>query len=497
MVLVSNKGLHGEERRYIQFRGYIRIPFSVWASIFFLGILIALTSYDPLLAFSCIAVLPMLAVLIWREGEPPVAFAAVVAQWLQVSTGVFHAAANGLALNDLFLSPGANRATTFGVNYATWLSLLGLLVLSLGIRLSNINRPPMNIQALHAEIRSYKYSRIVGAYVLSQLLNLTFDGMIFAFPGLVQALLAASQLRWVFFFILVVTTLVQRRGYGFLIAATAFEIFIGFMSFFSDFRVVFFVLGVSYLMIRPRLGATMIVSIVGLFSILLSLAVVWSVVKEDYRNYQNQGTGQQISMVDTMDKMEKLSQLVAALDPQRFLGGFDTLAKRVEYTEYFGLVTDNVPSYIPYDDGGLWGAALYHIVTPRLFFPDKAELTADIDNTRRYTGLKFTGSGNATEIPLGYMAESYIDFGPIGMFVPIFLLGLLLGYEYRFFAGRRSWLVFAYGLTPVVFLVATSYEETAIKILGGNLTVFIVAYLAWKFVVPVVGPWLTNYGRYA
>jgi hypothetical protein len=489
MVLIGTRTLQEAQPRRIQYSAYIRIPLAVWGLIFLLAFLIALASSDPLLTFACIAVLPLLAILIWREGEPPVAYAAVLAQWLQVSTGPLRATINGVELNDLFKTAGAN--------YATWLSLAGLLVLALGIRLANLNRPPMDIRALHAEIRSYRYSRVLAAYVIAQCVNLTFDGVIFRFPGLVQALLAASQLRWVFFFILAVTTLVQKRGYGFLIAATSFEIFIGFMSFFSDFRTVFFVLAVSYLMIRPRLSAAMIASVATLFCALLSLAVIWSVVKEDYRKFQNGGTGEQISMADTWDKIEKLDQLIGNIDSQRFLSGFDTLAKRVEYTQFFGFVTDNVPAYIPYDDGGLWGEAVYHVITPRLFFPDKADLTADIDNTRHYTGLTFTGAGNYTEIPLGYMADSYIDFGPIGMFVPIFFLGLLLGYEYRYFASRRIYLVFAYGLTPVVFQLATSYEETAIKILGGNLTIFIVACLAWRFAVPVVQPWLANYRRYA
>jgi hypothetical protein len=248
-------------------------------------------------------------------------------------------------------------------------------------------------------------------------------------------------------------------------------------------------------MVQPRLSAKMVIGVGSLSCALLSLAVIWSVVKMDYRNYQNEGTGAQISMAGTWDKLDELGELIGAIDSQRFFGGFDTLAQRVEYTRFFGLATDNVPTYIPYDDGGIWGAALYHIITPRLLFPDKAELTADIENTIRYTGLTFGGYGHETEIPLGYMAESYIDFGPIGMMLPIFLLGLLLGFEYRYFASQRRYFVFAYGLTPVVFQVATSYEITAIKILGGNLTVFIVAYLAWKFAVPVVQPWLVNYRR--
>jgi hypothetical protein len=482
MVLIGMKPFY-EARPRIQYRAYIRLPLAAWTVIFLVASLTAFFSFDPLLTFACIVALPILAILVWREGEPPVAYAAVLAQWLQVATGPLHATTNGMELNDLFQTPGAN--------YATWLSLAGLLALALGIRLANLNRPPMDTRALHAELRSYRYSRVLAAYCIAQCANLTFDGMIFSFPGLAQAFLAVSQLRWVFFFILAVTTLVQNRGYGFLIAATAFEILLGFTSFFADFRVVFFVLAVSYLMVRPRISARMIASVGTLSCLLLSLAAIWSVVKSDYRSFQNRGTGVQASMVDAWDKIDKLSELVGDIDTERFLGGFDTLAKRVEYTQFFGFVTQNVPTYIPYDDGGLWGAAIYHVITPRLFFPDKAELTADKDNTIRYTGLRFAGSGPNTEIPLGYMSESYIDFGPIGMFVPIFLLGLLFGYEYRYFASRRFYLVFAYGLTPVVFQVATSYEETVIKTLGGNLTVFIVAYLAYRFAVPYVQPWLT------
>jgi hypothetical protein len=248
-------------------------------------------------------------------------------------------------------------------------------------------------------------------------------------------------------------------------------------------------------MVRPRISVRMAVSVMTLSAGLICLAAVWSIVKTDYRVYQNGGTGEQVSMVGTSAKLEDLWKLIGRIDFTRFVGGFDTLAQRVEYTQFFGFVVTNVPSYLQFDDGGIWGAAIYHVITPRLFFPDKADLTADIENTKRFTGLAFSGSGNSTEIPLGYMAESYIDFGPIGMFVPISLLGLLYGFEYRYFASKRYWLVFAYGLTPVVFLVTTSYEETAIKILGGNLTVFIVALLAWKFAVPILQPWLSRRRR--
>ena len=45
-------------------------------------------------------------------------------------------------------------------------------------------------------------------------------------------------------------------------------------------------------------------------------------------------------------------------------------------------------------------------------------------------------SEEGTSISIGYMAESYIDFGAVGMMVPIFGLGLLLGGFYRWMLRR-------------------------------------------------------------
>jgi hypothetical protein len=489
MVLVGSRSLREAPQRRLQYGGYIRIPILVWGAVSLVAFMVALASQDPLLTFFCIAMAPVLATLVWREGEPPVAFAALMAQWLQVSVGTFRATANGVALNELFHTAGAN--------YANWLSLTGLLVIALGIRLANSNRRPMDIGALYAEIRSFRYSRVLAAYFIAQCANILCQGIIWIIPGLSQALLAATNLRWLFYFILTVTTLVQKRGYGYLIAATTFEVVFGLTSFYSDFKTVFFVFAVSYLMVQSRLNFKMVISLTGLFGALFYMAVIWSAVKMDYRAYQNQGTGTQISTVGTWDKLDRLIDLIGNVDERRFWVGFDLLTQRVEYTRFFGYVTENVPTYIPYDDGAIWGGAVYHVITPRLLFPDKASLTADIDNTRRYTGLTFAGGGNDTEIPLGYMAESYIDFGPVGMFAPILLLGLLIGFEYRYFATRRAYLVFAYGLLPVVFGTVIAYEETAIKVLGGNLTVFIISYLAYKFAIPIVQPWLTGNRRRA
>jgi hypothetical protein len=490
MVLVGSRTLHEAPSRLVRnASGYIRIPILVWGIVFLIALLIAVASQDPLLTFACISVAPLLAALSWRDGEPPVAFAALVAQWLQISIGTIRATASGVSINALFQTAGAD--------YANWLSLAGLIILALGIRLANFNRRPMDIGTLHAELRSFRYSRVVAAYCIAQGTNILSQGIIWIVPGLTQALLAASNLRWLFYFLLTVTTLVQKRGYRYLAAATLFEVIFGLSSYFSDFKTVFFVFAVSYLMIQRRINLRMSMGIAVMVGTLVYMAIIWSAIKTDYRSYQNQGTGAQVSMVGTFDKLEHLFQLAGNVDNKRFSQGFDLLTQRIEYTRFFGYVTENVPAFLPYDDGAIWGGAVYHILTPRLLFPDKADLVGDIQNTMHYTGLTFAGGGQDTEIPLGYMAESYIDFGPVGMFVPIFLFGLLIGFEYRYFATRRYSLVFAYGFLPVVFGTVIAYEETAIKILGGNLIVVIVSLLAYKFAVPVVQPWLTGNRRRA
>ena len=58
-----------------------------------------------------------------------------------------------------------------------------------------------------------------------------------------------------------------------------------------------------------------------------------------------------------------------------------------------------------------------------------------------YTGSRVAGTEEGTSIGIGYMAESYIDFGPIYMFVPILLLGVFYGLIYRYFIARKDFRV--------------------------------------------------------
>src|SRR5205823_12744106 len=121
-----------------------------------------------------------------------------------------------------------------------------------------------------------------------------------------------------------------------------------------------------------------------------------------------------------------------------------------------------------------------HVFTPRFLFPDKPALD-DSERTRLYTGLQVAGMEAGTSIGIGYVGESYVDYGPLGMFAPIFLLGALYGLINRFFVTRTRYKLLGSALA-VSILVFNAYEiETSnIKLVGGVIAAALVAIVIYK-----------------
>ena len=96
--------------------------------------------------------------------------------------------------------------------------------------------------------------------------------------------------------------------------------------------------------------------------------------------------------------------------------------------------------------------------------------------------MNVAGSEQDTSIGIGYVGESYIDFGPIGMFIPIFLLGVLYGVINRFFiTGTRHKLLGSALAVSVLVFNAYKIETSNIKLLGGVITALLDAILFYKF----------------
>jgi hypothetical protein len=121
---------------------------------------------------------------------------------------------------------------------------------------------------------------------------------------------------------------------------------------------------------------------------------------------------------------------------------------------------------------------------PRLLFPDKRAIN-DSELTVHYTGLNLAGAEEGTSISMGFMAEAYIDFGPLGMFFPIFALGLVLGGLYRWLVRRPGpEAVFGSAIAIVALMKAQFLETSILKLLPSLVLAMIVSWLLMTFVVP-------------
>src|SRR5207253_1542461 len=111
------------------------------------GSFLAYFTANPLLTVGCILTLLLLGKLLWRPGEPPVLVFVAGLQWVQVATLVLEADANGTNVAALSVSPS--------VETAIWLSLGGLLVLAVGLRLATSSLRAAPHAIIQSELRNY------------------------------------------------------------------------------------------------------------------------------------------------------------------------------------------------------------------------------------------------------------------------------------------------------------------------------------------------------
>jgi hypothetical protein len=103
-----------------------------------------------------------------------------------------------------------------------------------------------------------------------------------------------------------------------------------------------------------------------------------------------------------------------------------------------------------------------------------------------YAGLKMGSS-----FSLGYFADSYIDFGFIGMFIPLALIGLYVLAIYRtFYKFKGLNLLFRYAVVNLVVYEYSDFESDGLFLFGRLTLFFLVFWLLCKFAFPALQRWL-------
>ena len=187
--------------------------------------------------------------------------------------------------------------------------------------------------------------------------------------------------------------------------------------------------------------------------------------------------------------MNKLAQV----DGETIDDGFRRLALRLGYVDFLAATMSNVPSNVPFQDGQQIGETIMNVLQPRLFFPDKPPLPSDSEVLEKYTGINFgESSGIGTSVSLGYLAELYVDFGPFGAVIAMFIMGLLGGRAVRYVSTSGSLpAIVSYGLAVMLTMTVTQFDEALIKKIGGFVTALAAILVLQKFLLP---PLLTMLG---
>lgn len=467
---------------------YVRVPTNGWLTLLAVSVCASVSS-NAWLTLLCIWVVPIFVVLLWRRYEPPILLFAVMVQWAEVSTKVVHANVLDVSVTELFGDAVIVESILLG--------LTGLVTMAVGMRLALKGLQPQTSGKLWQESSEISIVQTWHLYLGAFVLSLALQGLVWQVPRLTQFLLPIFNLKWIFFFLLSYAVFLKQRSYGLLWLTVGLEVVVGFSGFFSGFKQVFFVLAVAYMSIGVRLRGRRL-AFVGIITMtVFSLGIVWMTIREDYRHYVNAGTGMQIVKVNLASRLSKLSSLLSNADSDDYLDGAEKLAKRVAYVDMFAYVLKRVPDSVPHEDGRLWGRAIRHILMPRIFFSDKARLASDSELSMRYTGLTLASDAQGTSISMGYMAESYIDFGRVLMFVPIFLLGSLWGGMYRYFATRGSPRIVGYAVAVTVLINANQFGMHTSKLIGGMLVSFFVMVVLLRFVLPHLRRWIASPRYYA
>jgi hypothetical protein len=461
-----------------------------WPLLASLAAPVAIFSANPLMALASVGTIALIWIGAFKSPVRTVMASFISVQWLQVTMIVWLAEFYRI---DLSLPQSFPICTTCHplsmVVVTSWteemiiFALAGIVLLVLG---SRVLEP--KISSFRPNIAEFRPLRLFMCYFV--LLAVYRISGPFVGGGLAQVLIALGSLRFTFAVLLIYEWVTKRRGLLLLIGLFLTEIIIGFAGYFAGFKDIFVVAGTASLIVAKLYWKRVRLVLMVAGPILLVLASVWTVIKPKYREFLRQGSRAQIVAVDINQSLDTLKNMSSGLSVEDLFRGMMGVALRLSYVEIPSYVMGRVPDIIPYQYGALWGEAIREVVEPRLLFPDKPIRPSDSVRTNRFTGQRFETIG--TSISMGYVIESYVDFGTIGALVLLFSLGMFYALIARhiLYLGGRHDLTFCIAVLIVLFYPTQQFEISNVKLFAGILLNWIVCSIVVWFVWPVILPWL-------
>lgn len=439
----------------------------VLACIFFI-----LFSEQKVLMIFSIGSLILSFKLFWKPYEPKVIFLGVLLSWLSITIKIFYADLAGVSYVSLSISPN--------IINTTYLSIIGFCIFCFGIHTATRNLVLTNKGMNDLFNKPLNFNRLLIVYGVAAVTGTILKAFVFAVPGLSQLLNGFLQMKLGFLFLLLFYSFKNRSHILLIMAIVIIEVVLSFFSYFANFKDIIFTGLVIVLLFPYRLRPLESIAAIFLGVGFLYIVLIWQSVKGDYRQFISGGQKAQVVVVSQDDALRKLQELSTEKSSNNLPKDvvYSTV-DRIGYIEFFSQATDNVPAKIDYEYGRLWKENILHVLQPRLFFPNKPAID-DSKMVNMYATKKVATASQGTTFSLGYMAESYIDFGPVLMFVPIFFVGWLLGYIYRIIIEQSLNYFWGFTFVSTLWINVNCNGTPGSKILGWILMYYI-AFILFRY----------------
>lgn len=395
--------------------------------------------------------------------KQPIIFFTLIYHTTQATIKVFYAELNNKYLDELGVYSGKSY-----LSEALILSCIGIIVLGFGIFLTMPKKSQSNFL-------NFNTKKLFTLYAIFVLLDI-FSSRIGLLSGLFQFLYKLSTLKWSIFFLIVYTDL-KNKNFLF-IYLIVFEILISILSYFASFKNVLFITLISFFILNFHYYKINRKYILFFSSFTLLMLLAWQNIKGEYRGFLSQGEASQVVTVDYDQAFDKIIELSTESSINDNM--IEDAINRLSYIDYFAESILYVPNTKPHSDGKLWADGIRHITQPRLFFPNKKAID-DSEKTMEYTGLSLANAEQGTSISLGYVAESYVDFGRLFYIIPLLILGIFIGHLLRLLRNAVTNEIYYWSLSIPIYFQFYGLEIASEKALGAIVTYSIIVAIITFF----------------
>ena len=446
-----------------------------------LSFLLIFFSAQPLLVTYSLALLFILYKMFWRKGEPKVILFSLAFFWLTITIKIFYADFTNQLYEDLSIS--------FKIVETTYVALIGLLVFALGIYITSRNAIK-KVYVSYTDNLGYSVDKVIVFYIIMTIVATFLKGILFVFPAFSQLFNAITTMKLGLLFLLIHTIYTQKKRMIVLIVIIAVEVVLSLVSFFSSFKdiLITVIIAFTFYPIKASVKQYLLYGVL-LFGFIY-ITLIWQSIKGEYRFFLNQGTSTQSIQVSSEDALNKIWELSAEAKP--FNSSSDETYQtidRISYIEFFSQTMVRVPTEIPYENGSLWLNNIMHILLPRILNPNKKAID-DSEMVNKYTMRKVAGAAEGSSWSLGFLAESYIDFGKYFMYIPVFLLGALMGWVYKLLIVKSINFIWGFSMVSSLWLYISCNGYAGTKILGWILMYLITFFLFKIFLMKPIDRFL-------